>query len=114
MKNRRANTNAHKAKIFGFTQQSFQQNQRVTINKIPDGTLSLDHEEDVYPDIEEVEKVYVERLEKAEVKDTSEQPDILPKYNDSYGRIETNESKKHLKESSRTLCQGQINAGLKT
>ena len=113
MKNRRANTNAHKAKIFGFTQQSFQQNQRVTINKIPDGTLSLDHEEDVYPGIEEVEKVYVERLEKAEVKDTSEQPDTSPKYNDSYGRIETNEVKEALKGIKQDTVSGPDKCRLK-
>ena len=85
MKNRRDNRNTRKAKMFRFTQRSFQQNRRVTIKRILDDTLSLDNEEDVYPDIEEVGKLYVERLEKAEVKDTSKQPDILPKYNDSYG-----------------------------
>ena len=113
MKNRWDNRNTRKAKMFRFTQRSFQQNRRVTIKRIIDDTLSLDNEEDVYPDIEEVGKLYVERLEKAEVKDTSKQPDILPKYNDSYGRIETNEVKEALKGMKRDTASGPDKCRLK-
>lgn len=51
MSNRRDNRNTRKAKMYGFTQQSFQQNRRVTINSILEGTLSFDKEENVYSDI---------------------------------------------------------------
>ena len=108
MKNRRDNRNTRKAKMFRFTQRSFQQNRRVTIKRILDDTLSLDNEEDVYPDIEEVEKLYVERLEKAEAKDTSEQPDILSKYNDS-----TNEVKEALNGMKRDTASGPDKCRLK-
>ena len=113
MKNRWDNRNTRKAKMFRFTQRSFQQNRRVTIKRILDDTLSLYNEEDVYPDIEEVGKLYVERLEKAEVKDTSKQPDILPKYNDCYGRIETNEVKEALKGMKRDTASGPDKCRLK-
>ena len=108
MKNRWDNRNTRKAKMFRFTQRSFQQNRRVTIKRILDDTLSLDNEEDVYPDIEEVEKLYVERLEKAEAKDTSEQPDILSKYNDS-----TNEVKEALNGMKRDTASGPDKCRLK-
>ena len=64
MVNSRNNRNTRKAKLYRFTQRSFQQNRRVTINCILDGTLTLDNEEDVYPGIKEVEQVYINRLEK--------------------------------------------------
>ena len=37
--------------MYRFTQRSFQQNRRVAINCILVGTLLLDNEEKVYPDI---------------------------------------------------------------
>ena len=113
MKNRRNNRNTRKARMFRFTQRSYQQSQRVTINRILDGTLALNNEEDVYLGIEGVEKVYIERLEKAEAKDTSEQPDILPKYNDSYIRIGTNEVQETLKVIKRDIALGPDKCRLK-
>ena len=97
MKNRRENRNTRKAKMFRFSQRSFQQYRRVTITRILDGTLSLENEDDVYPDIKKVEEVYVERLERAKATDTSEQTDVQPKHNDFYGRITNNEVKEALK-----------------
>ena len=73
--------------MYRFTQRSFQQNCRVTINNILEGTLSLDNEENVYSDIKEVEKVYVQWLETAEVKNKTAQPEITLKLSDSYGAI---------------------------
>ena len=97
MKNRRENRNTRKAKMFRFSQRSFQQYRRVTITRILDGTWSLENEDDVYPDIKKVEEVYVERLERAKATDTSEQTDVQPKHNDFYGRITNNEVKEALK-----------------
>ena len=58
--------------MYRFTQRSIQQNRRVSINCILDGTLALDNEEDIYADIKEVEQVYINWLEKAESKDTAD------------------------------------------
>ena len=113
MKNRRDNRNTHKAKMFMFSQRSFQQNRRVTINRILDGTLSLENEEDVYLDIKEVEEVYVNRLERAKATDTSEQTDIPPKHNDSYRRITNREVKEALKGIKRDTASGPDKCRLK-
>ena len=91
MVNRRNNRNTRKAKLYRFSQSSFQQNRRVTINCILDGTLTLDNEEDVYRDIKEVEQVYINRLEKTESKDTSNNINENPKYSDTYGVITVDE-----------------------
>ena len=112
MKNRRDNRNTHKAKMFMFSQRSFQQNRRVTINRILDGTLSLENEEDVYMDIKEVEEVYVNRLERAKATDT-EQTDIPPKHNDSYRRITNREVKEALKGIKRDTASGPDKCRLK-
>ena len=106
MQNRRENRNTRKAKMFRFTQRLFQQNRRVTINKILDGTLSLKKEDDIYPDIKEVEEVYLERLEKVKVKDTSNQPDVQSKHNDCNGRITNDEIKEALKGIKRDTTSG--------
>ena len=106
MKNRRENRNTRKAKMFRFSQRSFQQYRRVTITRILDGTWSLENEDDVYPDIKKVEEVYVERLERAKATDTSEQTDVQPKHNDFYGRITNNEVKEALKGIKRDTASG--------
>ena len=106
MKNRRENRNTRKAKMFRFSQRSFQQYRRVTITRILDGTWSLENEDDVYPDIKKVEEVYVERLERAKATDTSEQTDVQPKHNDFYGRITNNEVKEALKGIKRDTVSG--------
>ena len=106
MKNRRENRNTRKAKMFRFSQRSFQQYRRVTITRILDGTLSLENEDDIYPDIKKVEEVYVERLERAKATDTSEQTDVQPKHNDFYGRITNNEVKEALKGIKRDTASG--------
>lgn len=60
-------------------------------------TLSLDNEEDVYPNLKEVEGVYVERLEKAKSKDTTETTSRLLEFSDQYGVIGKEELKEALK-----------------
>ena len=63
MKNRRENRNTRKARIYQFTQKAYEQNRKATVNKIINGCFSLDNKEQVYLEISQVEKVYVERLE---------------------------------------------------
>ena len=108
MKNRRDNRNTQKTKMFRFTQQSFQQNRLVMINMILNGTLSLENEDDVYPDIKEVKEVYVDRLERAKAALSK----LISLLSTAIPMVEllTEKSKKHLKELKETLPQDQINA----
>lgn len=106
MSNRRDNRNTRKAKMYRFTQRSFQQNCRVTINSILEGTLSFDNEENVYPDIDKVEKVYVQPLETVEVGDKTAQSDTTPLISDKYGVITTEEVKEALKGIKRDTSAG--------
>ena len=63
MKNRRESRNTRKARIYQFIQKAYAQNKKATVHKILAGTFSLNNAEQVYPEIAEVEKTYVERLE---------------------------------------------------
>ena len=106
MVNRRNNRNTRKAKLYRFTQRSFQQNCRVTINRILDRTLTLDNEEDFYPDIKEVEQVHINQLEKTESKDTSNNINENPKYSDTYSLITVDEVQEALKGIKRGTAAG--------
>lgn len=59
MKNWRDNWNTKKAKIYQFTQKPYDQNKKVTINKIINGNFSLDNVKQEFPNIEDVEDTYV-------------------------------------------------------
>ena len=63
MKNRRENRNTRKAKLYQYMQKAYDQNRKATINKILHGTFALNEKGQVFPDINEVERVYVKRLE---------------------------------------------------
>ena len=63
MKNRRENRNTRKAKLYQYMQKAYDQNRKATINKILHGTFALSEKGQVFPDINEVERVYVKRLE---------------------------------------------------
>lgn len=82
-------------------------------NRILDGTLSLENEGNVYLDIKEVEEMNVDRLERAKATDTSEQTDIPPKHNDSYGKITNREVKEALKRIKRNTDSGPDKCRLK-
>ena len=56
MKNRRENRNTRKARIYQFTQKAYDQNKKATMHKIINGNFSLNNREQVYPNIEDVEK----------------------------------------------------------
>ena len=72
MKNRRENRNTRKARIYQFTQKAYEQNRKATINKIINGTFSLDNQDQTVPNIEKVEETYVERLEQGNQMDETE------------------------------------------
>ena len=71
MRNIRENRNTRKARIYRFTQRSYQRNRKATISKILDGTFSLDNESEITPKIENIEEMYVNRLEKGNQTDDS-------------------------------------------
>ena len=110
--NIRKNCNTHKAKMYRCTQRSVQQNRRVSINCILDGTLALDNEEDIYADIKEVEQVYTNWLEKAESKDTSDNITKDPTYSDTYAVITIGEVQEALKGIKRGTAVGPDNCKL--
>ena len=76
------------------------------IHRILDGTLSLENEDDIYPDIKEVEKVCVKRLKKAKATDTSVETYVQSKHNDCYGKITNNEVKEALKGVKHDTASG--------
>ena len=63
MKNQCDNRNTREARIYQFTQKAYKQNKKATVNKIINGNFSLNNTEQTFPDIKEVEEVYVNRLE---------------------------------------------------
>ena len=71
MKHRWENRNTRKARIYHFTQKVSKQNKKATITKIINGNFSLNHAEQTFPDIEKVQKVYVDRLEQDNLKDST-------------------------------------------
>lgn len=57
MKNRWENRSTKKARIYQFTQRTYKQNKKATINKIINSNFSLNHAEQVFPEREQVENV---------------------------------------------------------
>ena len=74
--------------MYRFTQHSFQQNRRITIDWILEQTLSLDNE-DVYLDSDEIGEIYVNWLKKPNSKDILANTDTDTIYNNIYGTITT-------------------------
>ena len=106
MKNRRENRNTRKARIYQFTQKAYEQNRRATVNKIINGSFSLDNKEQVYPEISKVEKVYVERLEEGNQMDTTEVEFLEQEEQDTYGVFTEVEVREVLKELKRNTAAG--------
>lgn len=50
MKNRWENRSTKKARIYQFTQRTYKQNKKATINKIINSNFSLNHAEQVFPE----------------------------------------------------------------
>ena len=90
MSNRSENRNTRKARNFQFTQKSFEQNRKATVLKILDDTL-VPHNKDLeFPEIWEIEDLYVSRLEQANTKDISNPKLEETAYSEHYGIIQWN------------------------
>ena len=106
MKNRCENRNTRKVRIYQSTQKAYEQNKKATVNKIINGNFSLNHTEQTFPDIEQVEKVYVDRLENGNTINSSyvKYPEI--QHNTCYGKFTTEEVKLNLQELKRNSVAG--------
>ena len=106
MKNRCENRNTRKVRIYQSTQKAYEQNKKATVNKIINGNFSLSHTEQTFPDIEQVEKVYVDRLENGNTINSSyvKYPEI--QHNTCYGKFMTEEVKLNLQELKRNSVAG--------
>ena len=87
MINKRENRNMRKARIYRFTQRSYQQNRKAAITKILDNTFSLDNESEVTRKIEDIEEVYVKHPEEGNRLDDSPLLNTESKQSHLYGRI---------------------------
>lgn len=98
MKNRGENRNTRKARIYQFTQKPYEQNKKAAITKIINGNFGLNHTEQTFPDIEQVEKVYVDRLEWGNLKDSTFVKYPVTQRNTRYRKFTTDEVRLILKE----------------
>ena len=63
---------SRKRRRYGYTQKQFERNPQDTVKSIVDDTFSYGFEEDLsFPDLNDIEKTYVERLEMSTASDTS-------------------------------------------
>ena len=106
MKNRRENRNTRKARIYQFTQKAYDQNKKATIHKIINGNFNLNNREQVYPNIKDIEKTYVERLEQGNQIDETEADYPGTIDSDVYGRFTEDEVNKVIRELKRTTAAG--------
>ena len=68
MSNRRDNRNIRNARNFQFTQKAFEQYRKVTVWKRLDSHFVMDNKGLEFPDIQEIENLYVSRLEEGNTK----------------------------------------------
>ena len=106
MKNRRENRNTRKARIYQFTQKAYDQNKKATIHKIINGNFNLNNREQVYPNIKDIEKTYVERLEQGNQIDETEADYPGTIDSDVYSRFTEDEVNKVIRELKRTTAAG--------
>ena len=106
MSNRRENRNTRKARIYQFTQKAYEQNRKATVHKILAGTSSLNNTEQVYPEIAEVEKTYIERLENGNKVDQTKVEFPPIEHKDNYGKFTEEEVQVVLKELKRNTAAG--------
>ena len=107
MKNPRDNQNTRKTKIYQFSQKAQDQNKKATISNIISGNFSLNNAEQVYPDIRDVEGVYLDRLERGNIIDltNAEYPDIQ-QHSETYSKFTEDETRACLKEINRNTTAG--------
>ena len=106
MRNRRENRNTRKARIYRFTQRSYQRSRKATISKILDGTFSLDNESEVTPRIENIEEMHVNRLEEGNQTYDSPLIHTRRKQSNLYGKIKEDEVVKCINEIKRNTASG--------
>ena len=105
--NRKENRNTRKYRKFKFLQQQYGRDRRGTLRDVIDGKFQYDRKEEVFPKIEEVEKVYVERLESRTMKDETPTEKIPPIYdNVVYGKITMEEVKEVISDTKRDTANG--------
>ena len=112
MSNRRDNRNTRKARNFQYTQKAFKQNRKATVSKILDGTFVMDNKGLEFPEIREVEGLYLSRLEEGNTKDS-----LNPKLNETehsehYGVITPDEVKNCISDFNRDTSAGPDNLTL--
>ena len=80
------------------------------IGDVIDGKLQYDPKEEMFPEIEEEEEVYVERLESRTLKDETPTEKIPPIYeNEDYGKITKEELKEVVSDTKRDTANGYDN-----
>lgn len=106
MKNRQEIRNTRKTRIYQFTQKAYKQNKKATVNTIVNGNFSLNHAEQTFPDIEQVESSYVDRLQQGNLKDSIFLKYPETQHNTCYGKFTTEEVTPGLKELKRNSASG--------
>ena len=80
--------------------------------KILDGTIVMDHKGLECPDIQEIEDLYVSRLEGGNIKDSSNPKLNKTKYSEHYGIITSEEVKSCINDFNRDTSAGPNNVTL--
>ena len=93
MSNRRENRNTSKARNFQYIQKAFEQNWKATVSKILDGSLVMDNKGLEFPNIWEIEDLYVSRLEEGNTMDNLNPKLEKTGYREYYGVITPEEVK---------------------
>ena len=112
MSNRRQNRNTRKARNFQYTQKAFKQNQKATFSKIVDGTFVMDNKNLDFRDIQEIEDLYVSRLEKENTKDSLNMKLEETENSEHYAVITSEEVKNCIVDFNRDTPAGPDNLTL--
>ena len=112
MSNRRDNRNTRKARNFQYTQKAFAQHRKATVSKILDGTFVMDNKGLEFPDIREIEGLYVSRLEEGNTRDSSNPKLNETEHSEHYGVITPDEVKNCMSDFNRDTSAGPDNLTL--
>ena len=112
MSNKRDNRNTRKARNFQYTQKAFEQHRKATVSKILDGTFVMDNKGLEFPDIREIEGLYVSRLEEGNTRDSSNPKLNETEHSEHYGVITPDEVKNCMSDFNRDTSAGPDNLTL--
>ena len=112
MSNRRENRNTRKARNLQYTQRALKQNRKATFSKILDGTFVMDNKDLDFRDIQEIEDLYVSRLEEGNTKDSSNLKLEETENSEHYAVITFEEVKNCIAEFNRDTPAGPDNLTL--